>query len=47
MKPRAVHIPFPPAAGNRPLNRWDILAALLVGAGSLAIYGRTLAPGLL
>jgi hypothetical protein len=47
MQPRALHFPSPLAAGNRPLNRWDILAALLVGAGSLGIYGRTLAPGIL
>ncbi len=47
MKYRTLHFPSLPAAGNRSLNRWDPLAAVLVGAGSLGAYGRTLAPGIL
>jgi len=47
MKSRALHFPSLPAAGNRPLDRWDILAVLLLGAGSLGAYWRTLAPGIL
>ena len=33
--------------GGQALGRWDVLAALLVGAGSLGVYVRTLAPGIL
>ena len=33
--------------GGQALGRGDVLAALVVGAGSLAVYVRTLAPGVL
>jgi hypothetical protein len=29
------------------MDRWDILTSLLLGLGSLGVYGRTLAPGIL
>jgi len=44
---RILCFPTLPAATDPPLNRWDVLAALLLGAGSLGAYVRTLAPGLL
>ena len=47
MKLRALHFPSLEAAGSRLLNRWDILAALLVGVFSLSAYLRTLAPDIL
>jgi hypothetical protein len=47
MSSRAQHFFSLPVAGTRLLNRGDILAALLVGVGSLFAYGRTLAPDIL
>jgi hypothetical protein len=47
MRSHALHIPELPAAINWPLDRWDIMTVMLLGSGSLGVYGRTLAPGLL